>query len=411
MLNRDGGPNQGKPNVLLVQPRLNFLLNPITQQFPTLLEMSSSPFIFGPGYTSRELLLKGPLNFLDSLPPIDIILVTDHMHRSFGSASRETDFYRRNYGRVPNVDVFIRDRRHWLSSLRRVGVPLISAMLEFDPYRVIPEQVSSVAETSDVVLGWGPEFLRPTGELPMLKHEPFAGIASDTWLDFLESCSNRVLSMPAFVEPKLDVSPLHTRTRTWSVVGTTYYQRREARTILGRSGETVAGARQSQVVAAVDRVSGGRIGLWPVRHLARRTYDSAIRSSRGSFACGSGLEYPLRKLLEIPAAGTVLFTPQTRTTDALGFVSGATCIYATPNDLPAWTSRLRGASDEEMQKVADAGRRMVLASHSLHARANQLREFFIRLQRADFHGAQWQNGRFHFLQAHKGQSSETQLIS
>ena len=124
-----------------------------------------------------------------------------------------------------------------------------------------------------------------------------------------------------------------------------------------------------------------------------RDFRQRLAGSRYSYTCGSGLDMPIRKFVEIPAGGAVLVCrPFTGFADA-GFVDGVNAIVCEPQDIID-VHRMLAANPDQAQRIADAGRRLVAQCHSTSARSEQFRLLFQMIAAGRFVGARWSAGRF-----------------
>lgn len=106
-------------------------------------------------------------------------------------------------------------------------------------------------------------------------------------------------------------------------------------------------------------------------------YARLIASARIAPTCGTVALDVVRKHFEIPACKTVLFTERSAALDAAGFVDGVNCVFADP-DNAADRARELLVDLEQCQRIADAGRRLVVERHTARSR-QQIAEWF-RLQ-------------------------------
>lgn len=389
-----------RPRVLVLHPRIAFL-NPTTELWPGLFETVADAVFFGPGYQPRDVLARGLKSFVENQPePFDLIVVSEHVTnpKGEGGSSERERFLVRTYGYARSeAAFFLSEKKSWLDFVQLSGVPTIYTFFEFDPYRVYPEWTRRMEASPGYLAGWGLDFVRPVGALPGLAREEFAARATDDWFNFLATRSSQILSLPAFVSAdEFDFTPLSERPWNWSVLGTNYAARREARAVLTAAKLGDAGIALHRKFAALDRLSRGRIGNKWVRSWARTRFREALAKSKASFTCGSGLEYPIRKFFEIPAAGALLVTPVTDSMRHLGFVEGEHYIAAPPRQMIESVGGLLEHDLPAAQKIAVAGQDLVRRHHSLDARTEQLDHAISRILTDDFTGSRWSSGELVF---------------
>jgi hypothetical protein len=387
-----------KPRALVVHPDVLFI-NPTTRLWPSLFTATCDVTFFGTGFQTDETLRRGLSRFLDTQEDtFDLVVVSEQVSNPAGrnDLRQRARFLQRNYGYSSRDAItFLESKDRWLADALAMGLPTIFTFFEFDPYRVKPEWVEIIDKAHPYIMGWGREFVKPLMELEHLDREVFTSKATDDWHDLLLRHADDVVSLPAFVSAEeFCFQPLAERSRQWSVLGTTYSDRRAARKSLSESGASLAGVAHSNSVAALDRLTGGRIGNSLVRWWTQRGFRSALRKSQASFTCGSGLEYPVRKFFEIPAAGAVLVARSFPGMTHLGFVDGENFISASPSSLSLITEELLTRDLETAQGIARRGQLLVEAQHSLEARTRQLPLALERILRGTFRGSEWCNGEW-----------------
>ncbi len=210
--------------------------------------------------------------------------------------------------------------------------------------------------------------------MPNIEKEAFANRANDVWADFLESDGTKVSSMHHIIgDDEFCSVPLADRPVRWSVMGATYRAREVAIAHLRTGG------LDPTVTSPVRKMLAGLKKLRLLRgesswslDLVQRSFSQSLQNSRYSYTCGSGLEMPIRKFFEIPAAGAVLVCRPFRGAADLGFRAGENFVECEPQDILD-AHRFLEQDPERAQAIADAGRRMVMEKHSVVARAAQLR--------------------------------------
>lgn len=382
----------------MVHPRVNFL-NPTTNLWPILLESVGEVTYFGPGRNDPEILDLGFEHFMSQLPREPDLLVFSELVTNpdgEGGNDKRAKQLSKIYGyKKSEAFRFLAQKERWIRDAKRSRLPTLLTFFEFDPYRVAETWCDRVDGWADaIIMGWGVEFVRPLSELPLLHDELFAQSATDLWHDLLESNSSRVFSQPAFVsDEEFHYAPLGTRPRDLSILGTTYSARRRARMVAKAQSMSQSGRYLHPLVATYDRITSGALGNKTFIEVSRRLFRRSLYSSRMSFTCGSGLEYPLRKMLEIPAAGTALAMRPTKTTQALGFIPWRNFIPSEPEDIPQITTSILQARLSEIQSIADAGQKLVANKHSLNARAPMTAKVVTQILRSKFSGSYWQDGQ------------------
>lgn len=400
-----------RPRILVVHPRISFI-NPTTELWPELFAGIGPTTFFGPGYQTETTLSAGLEAFVaDRNYQFDLVVVSEQVTNPNGEAGSpdRVEFLVRNYGYGRREAMsFLMQKASWLEFINQWSPTTLYTFFEFDPYRVYPEWVHRMEESQGYLVGWGSEFVRPTIDLPNLRHETFGERATDLWFELLESRRSSVLSLPAFVsDGEFCLRPLSERRKDWSVLGTAYAARREARGRIREGHLSSTGNFHAASVAVVDRLSGGRIGNRYVRNWMRFGFRQALTNSKASFTCGSGLEYPVRKYFEIPAAGALLVSPDFPALGALGFRSGTNFVAASPEDIPSLTRDLLNSNPDHMQEIADAGQLLVREQHTLHARMKQLDFLIDSVLKGTFSGSRWIGGELRLLNSSEEEPADS----
>ena len=105
------------------------------------------------------------------------------------------------------------------------------------------------------------------------------------------------------------------------------------------------------------------------------------------------MNVPIRKFFEIPASGAVLVcTPFSGFRDA-GFIDKENAIICEPEDIME-VHRWLEADSSRAQRIADAGRAMVIKNHSVKAWAEQFSKIFESVLDGTFAGGRWGEGSF-----------------
>lgn len=364
--------------------------NPTRELVPTLLARVDETICYGPGHVSTETLDAGLDRFLERVRATRIV-TTEHvafaaLNKAHGAtlesayANHVFDFDPAQFSHLSDI----------ATQVGRCDLPKVLLLFESDYYH-FTEARASILEYFDCIIGFGPQFVRPRAELDDINAESFAAHVTDHAADAFQRLVERTACLPHFVsDAEFCWNSLHNRPQSWSVPGVGYAARREAAHALAEIGFAEGRSLLGRLLMRPRFPQEWRsIGTQLYRHSFRRM----LERSRYAFTCGSGLRYPLRKFFEIPAAGALLVAqPFVNFADA-GFVHGKNCIIAEPAILPAIHHQLARDPDWA-ESIAAAGRAMILANHSVTARALQLSEVFAALDAGVFAGGQWRSGAF-----------------
>jgi len=363
-----------------------------------LLRAAAETTCFGPGYVEETVLRKGLRRFIDEFGPFDVVATNSHI------------IFAQAYERVPSPAIF---RRAYafsfddgdLLELANIAQELcvlserrlvrVAMFLESDYYNWSHREIDALERRADYVIGFGPEFWRCKAELPDLGREAFAGQATDAWADWVGANAERIASLPHFVaETEFRWDRLAHRRHDWGMPGIQYHARRQARATLARNGIRPLGESPlRRVMGLLKKLKVMRREPRWLQHHLNADHQDRLGSVRFAYTCGSGLNMPVRKFFEIPAAGAVLVCQPFNGFAAAGFRDGENAVVCRPEKIMEAHRAL--ASDLAWaQKIADAGSRLVFERHSLAARARQFADTLAAMADRSFAGGRWVDGRY-----------------
>ncbi len=131
------------------------------------------------------------------------------------------------------------------------------------------------------------------------------------------------------------------------------------------------------------------------RYIALRmaNYHWNIRHSRTAFACGSGLNYPVRKFFQIPSYGALMLAyPCTGFRD-YGFVDGVNCLETAPEDAGKVARNVIN-NPVLLEKITRAGWEYVQREHNVDNRIAQILRCTEEIWRGRKINAQYRAGKF-----------------
>lgn len=330
----------------------------------------------GPGFSPGDEVVRLKNLLLDH-SKVDVIVTSPHIALASGldkTAARDiADLYRKTFAfDFPDADFQQLSRLNTV--IAKAIVPCAVLLLEADYYNFGQNEISCFESTADRIFGFGPENWCHKAEMSHLIDESFSDRATDYWADFLETNDDRVSSLHHLVgDDEFCSLPLALRSNSWSVMGVGYRAREVAKTILRVNGiSPIETGHIRKILAGMRRLRLLRgESAWSL-NLVQRDFRKKLWSSRYSYTCGSGLDMPIRKFFEIPAAGAVLVCRSFRGARELGFRSGENFIECEPADILDVHQFLE-ANPEKAQAIANAGRELVMQKHSVAARGEQLR--------------------------------------
>lgn len=125
----------------------------------------------------------------------------------------------------------------------------------------------------------------------------------------------------------------------------------------------------------------------------RENYNVSLRKSKVAFADGGEGHFLVRKFIEIPARGTLLACEEIIGLKELGFRNGENMVTVTLDNVLDISAELF-QNPEEMQRIADNGRKLVLAKHTSRHRAENTIEAIQKILTGSYAGSYWENGAF-----------------
>jgi glycosyltransferase involved in cell wall biosynthesis len=382
-------------------------LNPTNTLTSALWAAAAETVMFGPGLVSAATLQGGIRRFADRHGPFDALVFGPNIPvlSDAGGWAAAVGYVQRYAALAPPPETchtFLEDLFRGLPHL-----PVrwrIACLATLDYYGTSPRQIERIESLGLHIMGAGREFAPRLAELPdwarSERHfQRKADRLSDAWADFVSAKPSRVLTSLHFIaESEFSFRSLDGRRGVVSVPGAEYALRAQGRAVLRQA----AVRQQSKRMFNLYRIAN-RLGL-PVysRYLPLKifnmSYVGGLIDTRYVYTARGGFGIPVRKFFEIPAAGAVLICSPPLGFPALGFGDGVHYVAAEPDALPDAIAGLE-REPERAQAIADAGRRLVWAEHSLAARARQLADCLAALAAGCYLGSTWQRGRLVVEQA------------
>lgn len=388
--------------ILYVDVDLHFI-NPTAALMPLLAAGIGDVTFYGPGYTSDAILSRGIRDFIDRSGPFDIavlgpnvpILSTSHssLQKSLAFIANFTALGIAN----DTTYAFFVDV---LNQLDQIPVKhRFASLLTFDWYSATQAQIERLNYYNLKLISPNEHFIRRIADLPAWatreKHfQRNVHLLTDAWCDFVRSCPNRVITALHFVsESEFSFRGLAVRRREVSIPGIDYIPRREAVGALRKSGIPVAGKSIYNIYRTLNRLGIPVYANFISLKNFNLFYFRNLLDSKYVYTAAEAFGMPIRKFFEIPAAGAVLLSSQCEGFDRIGFRHRVNCVQAAPADLPEAIRELE-RDPEEAQRIAFAGRRLVLEQHSLSARSRQIKTCIEAVLDGTYAGAEWFDGSF-----------------
>ena len=379
--------------ILFLDSKVEFL-NPTRELLLPLLRNAGEVTPFGPGYVPEDALAAGTEVFAKYEGPFDVIVATEHVtNAAFWPYRNDVEaFYRRSHRRHFPTS-YLRFVPGILGFALKSELPKVALALETDYYGLGEIEVETLLKF-DAIVGFGEQFVQPLSNLKRYGLEAFASLANDNYATMVRAHGNRILSFPHFVSSsELVARPGARRQRPQvAVPGSSYAARRAARTTLARAGLLAPGAhRLRRTFGALSRIGLPTYSSAAGQAILRGAYRKEISRSALAFTDGSGLEWPVRKFLEIPALGSALLCVPCNGFEALGFRDGESAIATTPESVVDDASRLL-ADPDRLRPVQQAGWLVVQRCHTVEARGPVFKSALERVVAGTFTGSWWDHG-------------------
>lgn len=387
--------------ILYVDFNASFL-NPTRNLIPLALMRAGSTTFFGPGHVDSATLRRGLHAFVDVEGPFDVALTNSHVLFS--------DIYDPPLKFYYDLGFDFTDQLQLpaiAAAFDTLSIPRIALFLETDYYDwKETREIEVLYRRTDYAIGLGPEFSRLRSEMTGLKQERFGNLVTDAWANYARREKDRIASLLHFIsDPEISLRKLMGRKYPWGVIGVQYHARKVALDTLQSAGVSVV--RQTRFRKLMALAKKLRLMMNEPRAIQRwfnSDYQHRLESSRYAFACGSAIDMPVRKFFEIPAAGAVLVCKPFCGFEAAGFRDGVNAIACDPKDIMD-VHRSLEADVERAQVIADAGRQLVFAKHSLATRAVQLHETLSAMADGSFAGGRWKDGEYTVARKGKGMTA------
>jgi len=387
-------------------PRILFLgvnyryINPTNSLIPSILAGISKLYFFGPGFVSQSMIDDGIDRFVEGIGGVDLIVTTTQI--ASGVSWEANQSFLSRYAVMLNggalSESFLVDAGRFLF-LHRLRT--ICFLTDLDPHAVQPQRLEELDKHAEFFVCWGSDFLSALDHSADLVREDYYQKKKGRFVfgefdKFIKKNGHRVITLGHMVcASEFYWAGLSGRRYDVAVPGINYARRKDAIDILRHKPNIhMSYSRYRQVFKIIDY-----FGLRPFSsHLGVQIYNEAFRSqlyrSKLCITDGGGNNFPVRKFLEIPAAGSLLACWPATGFDRLGFVDGENYVdLSKAGDLVDCIQAIL-ANIETWEAVAMAGRNLVFRNHTTSARSDQLARAITRIRQGDYQGSSWVAGEF-----------------
>lgn len=386
-----------KPRALYLTFNVGFM-GPTRELLLEVLQNSTELTIFGPGYSSEDEVLAGVEAFVEKNGPYDVILTDEYVLQNFDMEHPERNRFVNHACRFDRGLLF--QAAHWRDFLKSYDGIRVICLLQSDYYNFTPLHTERLLETGDYYIGWGEELILEKSMLPFSKVPPECMEATtykkwrDDYHDFVKANRNRVISTPMFIsKDECCDRPLEKRPYDWTCLGADYNARVIARKKLDEAGFKRPGRWMPRAFSVAGKLNFNMYNKYWTLAAIRWGFRRALRQSKYTFTCGSLLKWPIRKFFEVPANGSVLVCEPFKGFEALGYANETNALTVEADDIleaHAWLN----TNPDRAQAIATAGRELVLQSHSVEARSEQIALALQAILARQFSGSRWVDGKF-----------------
>ncbi|MFY9072128.1 glycosyltransferase [Aliarcobacter butzleri] len=372
--------------------------NPTRNNIPFLLKEISELYIYGLGYTSNDLLEKG-LNYFHELNgPFDFVVTNEHIVFGSENSQLNDDYYKayeNNYFVQSNLKKLKSIFQEQYKFFKSYSGNKLVFLLESDYYNFQKNKIERLLNCDTYIVGWGESMVAHTSLLEDLEKEAFGKDANNNWYEFIQN-NNKIIQIPHFINSsEFYFECLDNRKNLIYIAGVNYYHRKKALEVLKKSKYKIDDKKYYNKIYSLMR----KLKIKPDAHpILMRLYNTFFRNeidcSKYVFTCGSGLEWPIRKFFEIPAAGSLLLAKPFYNSEKLGFIDGENFIKTDYNDIEDKIKWLE-ENPQIAQKIAKNGQDLIWKLHSLSARADQFKHSLDSIMENRFAGTYWKNGEFY----------------
>jgi hypothetical protein len=375
-----------KIRVLYLAPNRVYL-NPNINLIPALFRSSFDVVFYGPGFNSSDELEMGIYKFYDTKGPFDLIIIdgTILFWNEVNGLIPFTTSY--NYFNVTSIPKIFQEIKMFFTkeNLPKILIPNI------DYYIITKQDIEFIQKTNPYIISRDKAFWKSIDELEDIKNEKFGRNVNDNWYNFITNVKKKIISFPGIIsETEFKYHPLDLRKNEIVVPGVTYHNRGLAIKTLNKSKyRYYSRHNKRKVLSRIISKLNSRFLVSYYNH----SFNKSIEDSKVAFTCGSALGYPLRKFIEIPAMGTLMFAKPFFGYKEFGYVNEKNFIKCEPYEINEKLDFYLNAS-KKSQQIVNESQKFLLDKHSFSARKKQLLLVINLIKSNSFYGSQWVNGNF-----------------
>lgn len=376
-------------------------INATNALLPAMMQQFYDVHFYGPGYVGQPLLDRGVESYVEKHGGVDFVVVAAQCVARLDVVGLAR--YLRRFTFVFN------DGRISAEFLSDVGMfckrnrqRVICAMSEIDPHVTAQSILDGVFEHAAFFMAWGRGFLDAKGDMERVQREEYIqrqlkrGAKLGLLDEFARVNADKFINLGHFVaDNEFHWSSLSAREYDVAVPGSAYARRREAMDTLRKVGDVCVASTRYRYPFKIANYLGLRpFANFYAVHLYNLAFQYMMSRSKCCITEGGANNYPVRKFFEIPAAGALMICWPAVGMESLGFQDGVNCIFIRDDEQIVDTVRSVVRGSEQFDRIAAAGRRLVLGRHSVAARAAQFHKAIEKIEAGIFSGSFWRAGEF-----------------
>lgn len=365
--------------------------NDTQQLLPLAIASISDVTFYGPGYVTPEVLNKGVKTFVEDSGVTYDFIYTDGMILFWNDKRGTTPFsISYNYFTFNGIRDYIIDMKDFY--INYLGKKILYPNIDF--YNVSELEIDVLSISSPYLISWGMELLEYKKNLSDLKFEAFSENVNDNWVNYITKNREKIISIPHIIgESEFSFHPLDERKYDMTVPGVNYHSRKVVNKIINNTKRLYINNRNTSYLQKINIAILKIFTTRSVMKVFKQIFNNTIEDSKMAYTCGSGLNYIIRKYLEIPAKGALLVCKPCKGFEALGFEHNKNCIVVNPKTIGEELKFYFEDSDK-CQKLASLGQKLVWRKHSFTARSKQIENSLIKIMDGSFKGSYWEGGEF-----------------
>jgi len=372
-------------------------INSTNYTFPHHLSSILDLKIFGPGYVSEDDLRKGLKSFINKHNGFDVYLSTSNF--AFRRGLKEWANYKNSYlfkvSYIPYNHKYFEYCHKIENDFEKLIGPKILYFINQDYYNLLDRHIEVLEKKYDYILAPN-QSIFPKNNIQYLNSETFSieYTKYKKWHSFSSNHNEKIFPLThAVSKGEFDYSSIHHRKNDWCVPGAEYISRVTAkqklldRNLIKKRGRLASRFNMFLFNNFINRQF--------FINYYQKSFSNSLKESKFCFTCISKLEFPLKKIFEIPSHGSLLVMPENKTVKNLGFKNMKNCIFTKPENILDVNDWLRNNMDKASQ-IAEEGRNFVLKNHTLEQRSLDILKFLKKILVNKYKGADWINGKIVF---------------